>query len=169
MLFVNMDNTKLQQLERRVAELEKYVSEKKKQQISFPLDQNSIGILRENFMQITGRYDIYYGGAGGNSFPNYVGNQGSYNFEVGSPSMSGYSVDISANTVTAFGTNLKYFDGFLVQVATTDTPPAPLVAGDIYNVINSDGFTFQLEASVGGGAINITTAGTGLQFIQYAL
>lgn len=168
MQFVNMDTTKIQQLEKRIAELEKYVSEKKKQQISFPLDQISIGILNENFMRVTGRYDVFYGGAGGNSFPLYVGNQGIYNFEVKSPSTSGYTVNTTDDTLTTHGSNLKYFNGFLVQVSTTDTPPAPLVAGDIYGVINSDGFTFQLEASAGGGAINITSTGTGLQFIQYA-
>jgi len=54
---------KLIQLENRIKELEKWKAEKEKQQISFPLDNQSIDILKKYFMRIVSSY-IWYGGVG---------------------------------------------------------------------------------------------------------
>lgn len=40
--------------------------------------------------------------------------------------------------------------------------PAPLVAGTPYYVVNATANTFQLESSIGGGAINLTTNGASI-------
>jgi hypothetical protein len=161
-----MDNTKLQQLERRVAELEKYIAEHKKQQIKYPLDLESILILQKYFMRLTASYSIYYGGASGNYFPRFIGQQDTMIFEVSAPTTTGYTVNTNTDYLTSNGANFKYWDNDAVKVATTEVAPSPLVAGDIYYVINSDGFEFQLSASLGGAAIDITDTGSGLQFIQ---
>jgi hypothetical protein len=149
-----MDNTKIQQLERRVAELEKYVTEKKKKQISYPLDLESILILQQFFMRITDSYSLYKGGAGSNEFPVFIGKQNTMTFEVSAPTTTGYTVNISTDYITTNGVNFKYWNNDIVAVATTELVPTPLVAGTAYYVINSDGFTFQLSASLAGAAIN---------------
>jgi hypothetical protein len=160
----NMDNN---QLQRRIEALEKWQKEKQSQQISFPLDNQSIEILNKYFMRITANYDVYTGGAGGNIFPIYIGNQGGQVFEVSTPSTTGYSVNVSTNYITTTGLNIKYFDDEIVTVATTGTAPSPLILGNAYFVINSDGFTFQLSETESGAAIDITDTGSGSQFIRY--
>jgi hypothetical protein len=76
-------------------------------------------------------------------------------------------VNVSTDYVTV-NSYLRFFNGDIVNVATDDTSPSPLLAGVNYYVINSDGTTFQLSLTGGGAAINITTAGSGQQFISYA-
>lgn len=58
---------------------------------------------------------------------------------------------------------------------TTDTPiyfkstgtlPSPLVAGTKYYLINASSNTIQVSATAGGGAINITTTGSGTHTVQ---
>ena len=52
-------------------------------------------------------------------------------------------------------------NGTAVTLSTTGSLPAPLVPGTIYFVVGAAANTFQLAATVGGAAINTTTAGTG--------
>lgn len=52
-------------------------------------------------------------------------------------------------------------NGTAVTLSTTGGLPAPLVPGTIYFVVGAAANTFQLAATIGGVAINTTTAGTG--------
>lgn len=52
-------------------------------------------------------------------------------------------------------------DGDMVLMTTDGALPTGLAAGTVYFVVNSDTNTFQLEASVGGGAIETTGAQSG--------
>ena len=49
---------KYQQLENRIKELEKWKADRIRQQITFPLDVYSIGILQKYFLRITDSVDI---------------------------------------------------------------------------------------------------------------
>jgi hypothetical protein len=108
----------------------------------------------------------FVAGAGGHSFTTYLGQQGQYNFEISPANLTSYSVNISTDYITV-QSYLRFFNGNVVNIATTDTPPSPLMAGVDYYVINSDGTTFQLSLTAGGSAINITTTGTGGQYISF--
>jgi hypothetical protein len=52
-------------------------------------------------------------------------------------------------------------NGNQIKLTTTGTMPAPFVAGTIYFVVGSAPNEFQLAATLGGGAITYTTAGSG--------
>lgn len=175
---------KYQQLENRIKELEKWKTKRIRQQISFPLDAQSVDILKKFFMYITTVIE-YDAGAGSNHFITYLGKQGSeqvqpssypgsalpdiINFEINPISLVGYTADPATDFLTTiiFSGNVKFFDGTAVTLATEGTAPAPLdaVLGTTYYVRDSDGYTFKLAATLGGAAINITTRGTQRQFI----
>lgn len=70
-----------------------------------------------------------------------------------------FDADAGTDTFTAVNHDLDNNDK--VQVSSTGTLPAPLLAATTYWVINSTEDTFQLSTVMAGAAINITTAGTG--------
>ena len=69
------------------------------------------------------------------------------------------SVDTGTNTFTS--SNHGYANGTQVQIASSSTLPAPLVAATTYYVVNATSGTYQLSLSSSGSAIDITTAGSG--------
>jgi hypothetical protein len=151
------------QLKRQVAELMAWKDQRTAQQIMHPLDINSINILNESFMRIKTPIETT-GGAAGNTFITYIGNQGNLQFTVERNTYVPYTV----NTTTDFLTATQYFpNDTFVYFATSDTLPSPLVEGTQYFVVNSTGTSFQVSATQGGAAINLTTTGTGSQFIYY--
>lgn len=76
------------------------------------------------------------------------------------------SVDAGANTFTKNAHGM--LDGWVVYFSSTGTVPAPLVAGTFYYVKNATANTWQVEATIGGGVIDITTAGTGtISFVGF--
>lgn len=153
-----------QKLEQRIAALEKWQKEKTAKQISFPLDPQSVGILNQYFMRITGTI-ITIGGAGGNEFTTYIGNQAGLNFELSKNQFIPYTVDVTSNVFTV--TSVYFQDDMQVYPVSSDTVPAPLVSGNNYFIINSTGLTFKLSATQGGAAIDITDDGTGQQFLLF--
>lgn len=156
------DNENLQS---QIDELKRRLDERDAQQIVFPLDVNSVNVLNRYFMRITGSI-ITTGGAGGNTFVEYNGNQNGTEFLVGSNTYVPFTVIPSADTLTV---TKQYFDnGTLVNLYTSDTLPAPFVTGTDYYVVNASatGLTFKLSATFGGAAIDITTSGTGTQYIS---
>lgn len=161
-----MDN---QQLQRRIEALEKWQKEKEKQQIAFPLDIQSIEILNKYFVHYISTIG-YDAGVGSNHFIKYLAMQDNLLFELNPPSLVSYTVNVTTNYLTTnqISGNIKFFDNFEVVLYTDGTPPSPLTAQGLttYYVINSDGYTFQLSATLGGAAINITDTGYGRQFIS---
>ena len=157
-----MDN---QNLLKRIEVLEKWKADRERQQIVYPLDFQSQEILAKYFMHITSTV-LTVAGAGGNTFTTYIGNQGSLQFQVDKNTFIPYTVVPSTNIFTV--TSGTYFDNDMqVYVSTEDTPPAPLVAGTNYFVINSTGQSFKLSATMGGVAIDITDVGVGRQYIYF--
>lgn len=154
------------QLEQRIAALEKWQQDRIRQQITFPLDTWSQTILGRYFMHIISNLTTV-AGASGNEFPQYIGQQGNLQFIVSQNNLISYTVSVSTDV---FSANANFENNMEVQVSTTDTAPSPLIPGVSYFVINATGTTlgttFQLSATSGGTAINITTIGSGSQFIS---
>ncbi len=74
------------------------------------------------------------------------------------------TADATTNIFTSYGHN--FTTGDRVQIVNTGGAlPAGLSALTTYFVIGASGATFQLSATSGGSAIDITTAGTGTQFL----
>lgn len=171
-----MDNqqseNRIKKLENQIQSLEKWKAEKEKQQIAFPLDSQSIDILQKYFISYFSTIS-YSAGVGGNNFVSYLAKQDNLIFELNPPSLISYIVNVSTNYLTTFqySGNLKFFDNQEVLLYTDGTAPSPLSAGlgTVYHVINSDGYVFQLSATPGGAAIDITNNGSGRQFIAYNL
>jgi len=84
--------------------------------------------------------------------------------------MMGYYPDSVCQQATDINTGTDVFTGIstalaantAVRVISTDDLPAPLVADTTYYIKSPSGTTFQLSATAGGAAINITTTGTGV-------
>ncbi len=154
----------LQNLSSRVSELEKTIETLKKQQITYPLDIESIRVLQNYFMRIEEKSELYYGGVSGRPSVEYIGKQGEFKFTV--PVYERYEFSVNTTTNVLNTPLLRPQDGAEIVVYTSDTPPSPLVAGIGYYVVNSteDG-NFQIEATLGGGAIDITDNGVGNQYI----
>lgn len=68
----------------------------------------------------------------------------------------------TADLFTAPGHSLTNDDKVAVITVPGGTLPTGVVEATIYFVINVSGDTFNLSATLGGGAINITAAGAGL-------
>lgn len=167
---------KIRQLENRIKKLENWKQQKIVQQISFPLDAQSLNILKKYFMHITTIIE-YDAGAGANHFVHFLGKQGSEQvprssyvpgtqgnpiyFQIEPISLVSYTVDISTDylTTTQFSGNVKFFDDTEITLVTEGTAPSPLdgVLGTPYYVRDSDGYTFKLalELTKTAGAFTI--------------
>lgn len=153
-------------LKQRVADLENWKFERERQQITFPLDVDSIDVLTRYFMRITAAVSLTYGGAAGRFFQKFFGQQDQYLFEIDGVYDSVYTVDPTTDYLTVISGQTRFFDTDEVVVGTSDTPPAPLVSGTSYFVRDSSDTTFKLALTSGGVAINITDGGAGLQVIS---
>ncbi len=149
---------------KRIEKIEAWQKARDAQQVTFPLDIQSINVLKQHFMRITGKV-VTISGLGGNIFTEYVGEQADKRFSVFKNTYSVYVVDPTTNV---FKVTDQYFPNDLqVYVATSDTTPTPLTDGTLYYVVSSTGLTFKLSLSQGGAEINVTDAGTGTQYLYY--
>ncbi len=75
-----------------------------------------------------------------------------------------FTVNTTTDVVTSGGRVFR--NGERVRVTTTGTLPATLLVDTDYFVVNASatGDTFQLSATAGGSAIDLTTAGTGTHY-----
>lgn len=157
-------------LKRQVEELMKWKQERERQQITFPLDAQSIDVLQNYFMQVLGKgmFTRVNGTIGDTFF--YVRSKNK-NDRVGSYGiMLPYTVNISTNVFTA--QNHGFIDDIQVKVLSESqtegvftSPPSPLDDSTPYYIINATTNTFQLSLTLGGSAIDITNGGTGNNFI----
>lgn len=161
-------------LENRIAALEKWRKERENQQVTFPLDSMSITILNKYFMSIVGTIiDTNFSGV---EFTNWIVRQGPYGgvIGIGFP-LFRYTASAAANTLTigkdvVAGTQGVFNDDERIYVRTPGTLPDPLISGFPYFVVNSSagGTVIQLSDTLGGAAIDLTTAGVGEQYIESA-
>lgn len=159
-------------LEKRIVALEKWKADRERQQIVFPLDVQSISVLSEYFMRLIGTI-ITTGGVGGSTLIQFIGNQGNIDqniygtneFVVSQNPYYGYTVNASSDIFTLARGSFE--NDLQIYPATSDTVPGGLTDGVAVFVINSTGTTFQVSASQGGAAINITSSGTGRQYFYF--
>lgn len=162
-------------LEKRIVALEKWKADREKQQITFPLDIQSIDALNTYFMRLTGGYSID-AGAGGHTFVTYFGRQTRVDnlsgfatspalFEVSKSTTYRYSItDLTNDIATISGTTIA--DGNRFSILTTDTVPNPLSTADTYFAIEVTPTTFKFSLD-GVTPINITTTGVGIQYLYF--
>ena len=86
-----------------------------------------------------------------------------------------FSIDVSVadNTIALNADGTSFRAAFKTNTPVTlgnfgGGAPAPLVAGTTYYIINNTGSTFQLAATSGGSAIDITTTGSGTHSLALA-
>lgn len=161
-----MDQNK--ELLARIERLEQWKAQRERQQFTYPVDPTSIAVLQNYFMRINSEYETL-GGISGNLYTTYVGSQGNMVFEVTQSLLSPYTVDTSSDTLTV--SSGRFEADRLVYFATSDTFPSPLDSVTSYYTVNvsNGGTSFQVSLTVGGAAVNITTTGTGRQFVGYVL
>lgn len=88
------------------------------------------------------------------------------NWTDGTPSPETFDPPDVATESDSIGIAAHAFvDELPVQLTTTGTLPAPLALATTYFIIVVDANFIQLEASVGGGAIDLTDSGTGTHTI----
>ncbi len=73
---------------------------------------------------------------------------------------------IAGATTSITVTEHRFYDRDPVQVTTTGTLPTGLAAGTTYYILLTDRNTVQLSATPGGGAITMTTAGSGTHTLK---
>jgi hypothetical protein len=160
-------NNDIEQLKKDVAELKAWKEQRLLQQISYPLDTQSITILNRYFPRIINDLVLYFGGASGRGFEYLFLKQDNTTFQINKDQSQPYTVNATSDIFTV--QNHGYQANDQVVVFTSDTQPTPLVLGTTYFVVSPSALTFKLSATSGGSAINITDTGVGLQFIDYAI
>lgn len=162
-----------QSLANRVAALEKWKTEKEAQQIKFPLDVQSVTILNKYFMRIneTVLYEVV--GAAAHPVTIYLGTQDTIPFQITPQNIYPYTVNVTTNELTVT-TNNSFYEDQEVYVYTTPTGsyPNPLAVNTTYFIKSisksASGTVFVLSLTSGGATINITSNGSGPQYIQPA-
>lgn len=171
-LIKNMNND-LEQLKLEVADLKAWKAKELSQQFTYPLDTTSQSILHKytpNFL-----YTINYVGPTGGEVPlvTTVEQNGLQYFLTPTNPVFQYTANPTTDYITFVPANVAGpFQGFsffqnntTVNVYSDNTIPAGLTSGATYYVINRTGNSFQLSLTNGGAAVNITTTGTGNQYI----
>lgn len=162
----NLEN-RIQRLESQIKTLEQWKVEKEKQQIKFPLDNQSIEILNKYFMRIV--QDIaYYEGDGVDGYElitHYLAKQDNKYVDLRKSKLIQYTVDINTDYLSIIS-DVNFTSNFILYFATTGVQPTALNTSIPYYVINSTGQRFQISETPGGAAVNFTDKGTGHQFIS---
>lgn len=138
-----------QDLQQQIDELKRRLDERDKQQITYPLDTQSIQVLQKYFMRITDTV-LYIGGVAAKTFISYVGKQDDKIFEVNESTYVPYTVDPSTNIITITpGMRFRFVNDEKVYFVTEDTYPNPLNGIQTFYVIEaaSDGMSFQVSLS----------------------
>jgi len=166
--------------EQRLTALEKWKADREQQQIVFPLDTRSFQVLNKYFLSAINNI-WYYGGASGVLFKELLVQQdGNINSLSARTSLIRYSVNTTNNTLIigqdivnkrqgAFEDNERvtlYASG---QNAPGEVPGGldAEPPGGFYVVNGQQGGTvIQLSNTSGGAVLNITSQGTGEQYIQ---
>lgn len=154
----------MEELERRVQELENWKRQREQQQIVNPLDSTSIAILGQHFMHIVSTITRLQGA---NEEIDFVGKQDAIEFLVGRNTYVPYSVNVLSNRIIP-SREFYLENDRIVIFYTQDTFPNPLDGIGPFYVVNGTPRDFQVSSSQGGSPIDITTQGVGNQwFFSY--
>lgn len=153
-----------EQLKNQVKQLMDWKKEKERQQIKFPLDQNSIEVLNKYFLRVTDVVTLV-GGAAGNSFGYFKVKQDNLKGIFSQDKSQLFTVAPSSDTFTVL--DQPYENDTVIYFQSSDTLPSPLGSGTTYYVVQSSGLTFKVSATPGGAQINILDTGTGTHYVDY--
>lgn len=167
-----MNPQELQEFNKMKADLDtliKWKQQKTAQQISYPLDYNSVTILNKYFLSIVSNLD--FTSSSGQLFPNILVRQDGKVYLISvDESLILFTVNTGTDVVT-LGANITtggqgtFADGDQVLVNSTGDLPSPLVDSFPYTVVQSTGTTIKLSTPVGSfswtGALSVgATTGT---------
>ena len=159
---------KLIQLENRIKELEKWKTEKTRQQITFPLDNQSIDILNKYFLSIYQVVEYYLGDAvdGYELMTHYLTKQDNKYVDLDKSKLIPYTIDLNTDYLT-ISSGVNFTDNFVILFATTGTQSTSINTALSYYVVNpTSGQRFQISETPGGSPVHFTDIGTGNQFIR---
>ncbi len=164
--------SQITELQERVSMLEAWKMIKERQQLSYPLDLDSLRVLRKYFLSNLGVF-LTGGGAAGTPFANILIQQENNVFPVsisskmiiGVPDSVGDTYTLLTDLVT--GAQGVLTNDMFVTILAPDPGDVPtgLINGSGYFIVNHSGNTVQLSLTKGGAAVNFTTNGSGTQYI----
>lgn len=169
-----MDDTQKQEmhkLKEDVTALMEWKRARETQQLTFPLDEDSLNILKDTFLSRKASL-LSFTSVSGLEFESLLVSQGrnTYLLSLGQPVYT-LTVDTATDIFTigqdiATGGQGFVSDGQQWLILAASAAPTPLSSGSSYYIVNSDaqGRTFQLSLTFAGAPINITAAGDGVYF-----
>jgi len=157
-------NNEIEQLKKRVQELENWKSQKERQQIASPLDEISRKIIQKDLIVVKdyGEF-VRADGMVGDYFYFVDINGKKERLSVNFPLWK-FTANASTDVITTEGIELS--DDQDVLVMSTDSLPGGLVESMAYYVIDASGNTCKLSETLGGSAVDITSAGSGTHYIR---
>lgn len=151
---------RIKQLERQVQELLSWKLSKERQQISYPLDENSKQVLNKDFISLITRLEFTQSLVPEPFIALLVTQNGKQHMLPAYGSL----FQFTAATTDVITSQVTFVDNMLVTLFTTDTLPAGLDDTTSYYTVNSSGNTCKLSLTLGGAAVDITDTGTGLHY-----
>lgn len=158
-------------LEQRLKVLEDWKEQRMRQQITYPLDNQSQIILNKYYLSVIA--NIFNLSASGEEFRKIITQQDGKLYVISAlTQFMTYTANAGSDVLT-LGADLSTGqqgvlsnDQFVtINVPTPGTAPGGLENGHGYFVVNTTSTTVQLSGTKGGSAINITSSGTGTQYI----
>lgn len=156
-------NQEITNLKKDVANLKKFNEKLMRQQITYPLDSSSIEIIQKDFLQHDGDIKLIDQTTGTilNLLTIKINNR-LYNLGV----LRNLTLFIpNSSTDVMIATNHGLTASDTVILTSTGTLPAPLNDTTLYYPVSVTTDTFKLSLSLAGAAIDITTNGTGTQYV----
>ncbi len=162
----NMENDqRISQLEQQVQELLDWKEDRIKQQLTYPLDKESADILQKDLFVFSNLivFDRANGVANPYALVGSVNNKTTTISVLPNPII--FVASSGADTLTIVSN--PFVNDDTVSVLSSNTLPSPLLDGVQYFVVSSTSNTIKLSLTQGGAAIDLTTNGVGIQYINY--
>ena len=166
---------------RRIEALEGWKREREREQIKFPLDQESIDILNRYFLRVVD-VQSWEGGVSARNFLQYVATQketpritssvnrgvGINKFEFAQLTLFQVNINQGTDQLTLIDKIQNFDSGNEISFLSEDTPPGGITALGLanYKINNLVGHTFNITDTA-NVAINITDSGVGRLFMQF--
>jgi len=160
-----------QDLIRRIEALEKWKAERERQQITLPLDQQSLNVLNRYFLALTDNYRVGWAGSGQSGSYGVIEitqNDKTFVFNIRMIRYSANPTDDTINILDKTPAN-KFENDTEIVFYTDNTPPGGIVAGggsQVYTVydVSADGYSFKIKDN-GANPVDITSSGVGNQLL----
>lgn len=156
---------RIPELERQVAELMDWKRQREQQQLVFPLDQVSKEIIAGNFLTVVN--EVNFVRSNGKEVPLYLIVQSNGKKYTLTANNALYTFTAATSDVITVSSQFDLENDMQLVVFTEQVLPGGLDPDTIYYTINASGKTAKLSLSSGGSAVDITSTGTGLQYLYF--